>query len=99
MKIYITFFKINSKEGLYMRYWIVFIVYICFIFFYVNYAQGCSTSEQSVVTGAACSIKDLPKLEMDDLENSKNKQELKDDNEKKKLLNNNSKNIKLKTKD
>ena len=47
-----------------MRYWSVFFLYIVFVFFvsYYSFAQECG-SDKPVVTGAACSIKDLPKLD------------------------------------
>lgn len=49
-----------------MRFFISFVVYLGFLFFvsYYCYAQGCSQSEEGIVTGAACSIKDLPKVEV-----------------------------------
>ena len=47
-----------------MRYWVVFLVYVVFVMSYVTYAaQGCSKTEDGIVTGAACCIKDLPKNE------------------------------------
>ena len=47
-----------------MRYWSVFFLYIVFVFFvsYYSFAQECG-SDKPVITGAACSIKDLPKTD------------------------------------
>lgn len=50
-----------------MRYWSVFFLYIVFVFFvsYYSFAQECG-NDKPVITGAACSIKDLPKLDEKD---------------------------------
>ena len=49
-----------------MRYWSVFLLYLCFVTYmsYITYAQGCGTEkDKPIMTGAACSIKDLPKTD------------------------------------
>ncbi|RAI15072.1 MAG: hypothetical protein DKM22_06195 [Candidatus Melainabacteria bacterium] len=41
-----------------MKYWSIFFVYLVFVsFYFVSYAKNCN--DEPVVTGAACSIKDL----------------------------------------
>jgi len=46
-----------------MRYKVSILIYLTFLAFwsYLTFAQGCSTSEKAVITGAACSIEELKK--------------------------------------
>jgi hypothetical protein len=69
-----------------MRYWSVFFIYVAFVFgiSYYSIAQGCSTSEDSIMTGAACSIKDIKKEEKKDINKTKEKKIQKQKNIKKK---------------
>ena len=67
-----------------MRYWVVFVIYVIFVscVSFFPFAQGCSTNENGVVTGAACSIKDLPKIEEEKQAPEKSEVDKKKDNKK-----------------
>ena len=74
-----------------MRYWSVFFIYLAFVISFISYysvAQECG-SDKPVITGAACSIKDLPKMDEKGEVISPAKEQVKQKNKKKiKNLNN-----------
>lgn len=68
-----------------MKYWSAVFIYIIFAMFYFNYAQGCGKDESKpVMTGAACSIKDLKQQEQDTKKDKKDENKNKEKQKQKK---------------